>query len=236
MRIHIMQFDERVGLGIFAGWLAELGGETTVWRCDRQEFPPANTLEPLVLLGGYMGVNDREQLDYLQYAADWLGPEVERGRPLLAICLGSQLLAHSLGGRVRSQSRQEKGLCEIMLTAAGQADQLFAGLPNPFISFEWHNDSFELPAGCLHLGLTEVCPNQAFRYRNAWGLQFHPEVDAQIVADWCQRTGAGVQPLEKFLAKQQAYFSHSKRLLENFLSLGEGLTSCVGVTKSPLTG
>lgn len=219
MRIHVMQFDERVGLGNFSGWLTELNCEIASWRCDRLEFPPEQADEPLLLLGGYMGVNDREQHGYLQVVADWIAAEVERGRALLATCLGSQLLAHALGAEVTSRHRQERGIREISLTAAGDNDPLFAGLPNPFIGFEWHNDSFELPAGSLHLAETEGCPGQAFRYRNAWGVQFHPEVDARIVADWCRRTAAGPQPLDDFRRQQQTYFKHSRQLLENFLAM-----------------
>ncbi len=217
MRIHTLQFDAKVGLGTFAGWLAEFGCEIAVWRCDEASFPPAENREPLLLLGGYMGVNDRGRLPYLQQTCDWLAGEVARGRPILAICLGSQLLAHALGGQVYRQQRQEKGIREIALSAAGEADPLFAGLPNPFISFEWHNDSFDLPAGVHHLAATDVCPGQAFRSGNAWGVQFHPEVDAAIVADWCARTGAGKEPLADFERRKNDYYAHSQRLLKNYL-------------------
>lgn len=223
MRIQVLQFDERVELGTFSGWLTELGGEITTWRCDRQQLPDPEDQGAVILLGGYMGVSDREQLPYLQLTADWVAEQVAVGRPLLAICLGAQLLAHALGGRVFREARQEKGIAEIELTAAGQSDPLFAQLPNPFTSFEWHNDSFALPAAALQLAQTDRCPGQAFRHGNAWGVQFHPEVDEIIVADWCQRTGAGEQPLLAFRRHQQRYFQHSKQLLENFYHAAQPL-------------
>ncbi len=216
MQIHILQFDERVGPGTFFTWLTELADEIAVWRCDHLQFPPVDTLEPLLLLGGHMGVNDAGRLPYLQQTADWLAPQIEGGRPVLAICLGGQLLAHSLGGRVDSQSCQEKGRCELNLTVAGRTDPLFTGLPDPFVSFAWHNDSFALPAGSQHLASSRLCPNQAFRYRNAWGVQFHPEVDAEIVAGWCQRSDGGTEPLKDFQAQQTSYFAHSRQLLANY--------------------
>ena len=223
MQIQVLQFDERVGLGTFSGWLTEFGGEITLWRCDQQQLPGAADQGPVILLGGYMGVGDGQRHPYLQIAADWVAEQVEAGRPLLAICLGSQLLAHALGATVTSQYRQERGMIDIDLTVAGQADPLFADLPNPFVSFAWHSDSFELPVAALHLAQTEHCPGQAFRYRNAWGVQFHPEVDAPIVADWCQRTGAGDKPLLVFRQHQQPYFQQSKKLLENFFTTAESL-------------
>ena len=223
MRIQVLQFDERVGLGTFSGWLAEAGREITNWRCDQQQLPGCDDRGPVILLGGYMGVGDRAQLPYLQLAANWIAGQVEAGRPLLAICLGGQLLAHALGADVASQYRQEKGISAIEVTPAGLSDPLLAGLPNPFCSFEWHNDSFELPDGAIHLAQTERCPGQAFRYKNAWGLQFHPEVDAEIVADWCQRTGAGEEPQHVFRQHQSLYLRHSKQLLSNFLQTARRL-------------
>ena len=217
MRIHVLQFDDRVGLGTFSGWITELSGEITIWRCDRFQWPPDEPTEPLILLGGLMGVADRDRLTYLQKTADWLVAQVEQNRPALAICLGGQLLAHALGGKVLPQSRQEKGIIEIGLTAAGRQDPLFRGISNPLISLAWHNDCFDLPPGALHLAETGICPGQAFRYHNAWGVQFHPEVDAQIVSEWCSRARAGTAPLEDFHRSRQLYFSNSRRLLENFL-------------------
>lgn len=215
--IDVVQFDEKVGLGTFSGWLAEAGYELSSWRADLDQLPAGGGENPILLLGGYMGVNERERLPYLQRAADWVAGEVAAGRYLLAICLGGQLLAHALGALVHSQRRQEKGVTEIALTDAGRVDPLFSGLPDPFTSFEWHNDSFDLPVAATHLATTETCFGQAFRYQNAWGLQFHPEVDEQIVADWCQRTGAGDAPLLRFQQSSQAYYLHAKQLLENFL-------------------
>lgn len=217
MEIQILQFDERVGLGTFYPWMAGMGCRIRNRRADMQQLPPTGCKSPVLLLGGYMGVNDRERFPYLQLAADWLAGEVQRGRPVLAICLGAQLLAHALGAAVHSQWRQEKGIREILLTAAGREDPLFTGLGNPFVSFEWHTDSFDLPQGGTLLAETDVCPGQAFRYRNAWGVQFHPEVDERIVADWCRRTGTGEEPLVQLQTVQQDYFKNSKRLLENYL-------------------
>ena len=223
--IEIIQFDEKVGSGTFSGWLAGSNYELRNWRADQNELPVANETSPVILLGGYMGVNERERLPYLQQAAEWVATVVENDRPLLAICLGGQLLAHALGAEVHSQAHQEKGLREISLTAAGMVDPLFAELPNPFVSFEWHNDSFELPAKSTLLAQTETCPGQAFRYRNAWGLQFHPEVDEQIVADWCQRTGAGDAALDGFQRRKQIYFAHSRKLLGNFVQQAGRVTA-----------
>ena len=222
MDVQVLQFDARVGMGTFLPWLKELGCQINCCRCDL-EAPPTATVGPVLLLGGYMGVNDRDQLPYLQMAAAWIAREVRRGRPVLGICLGGQLLAHALGGTVRSQSHQERGIQNITVTAAGKTDPLFAGLPDPFKSFEWHNDSFDLPPAATHLAQTETCRGQAFRHANAWGLQFHPEVDEQIVAEWCERTGSGHDPLKQIVQHREIYHTHSRQLLANFIQASKSI-------------
>jgi len=216
--VNVVQFDEKVGLGTFARWLQEKGCSVQIYRADLEQLPSLTETVPIILLGGYMGVNDRDRLSYLQRAAERTAEVVSRGWPLLAICLGGQLLAHALGGKVHSQSRQEKGMFDIHVTSAGENDPLFNGMSDRFISFEWHNDSFDLPPEAVHLAETPRCGGQAFRVRNAWGLQFHPEVDELVVADWCQRTGAGEGALEEFRQRQVEYYRDSKRLLDNFLA------------------
>ncbi len=223
MRINVIQFDERVRLGTFSSWLREMNITIRICRADRGELPAVEDKDPVILLGGHMGVADRECLPYLEEAAVWIANAVERGRPLLAICLGGQMLAHALGAQVTSQARQERGIQQITLTEEGCVDPLFAGLPNRFVSFEWHNDSFDLPDGGTHLARSGDCEGQAFRYKNAWGVQFHPEVEKKIVAEWCQRANVGVGALEFFRQHQVEYYAHSKRLLENFVALSQKL-------------
>lgn len=216
MDLQVMQFDARVGMGTFEPWLKGLGCQIHCCRCDLSNLPIEGN-GPVLLLGGYMGVNDQAQYPYLKTVGTWVAEEVRRERPLLAICLGGQLLAHSLGGTVSSQTKKEKGIQNITLTPEGTSDPLFEGFPETFVSFEWHNDSFEIPGGATHLAQTENCLGQAFRYSNAWGLQFHPEVNEQIVSDWCELTGSDKKYIEQFVQHQKTYFDHSKQLLENFI-------------------
>jgi GMP synthase-like glutamine amidotransferase len=150
---------------------------------------------------------------------------VQRETPFLGVCLGGQLLADILGGRVTTNSPYgEKGSQTVSLTAAGEEDPLFAGVPRQFISFQWHNDSFEIPMGGTHLAYSPACPGQAFRFGPcAWGTQFHPEVDRTIVncwARWTEKTApAADRYLSDFTRTEQAYLEVSRRLLGNFLQL-----------------
>jgi GMP synthase-like glutamine amidotransferase len=137
--------------------------------------------------------------------------------PLLGICLGGQLLAEVCGGRVHPQRQGEHGLQPVSLTAEGRHDPLFTGIPSSFTVFEWHNDSFDIPPSALHLVSSSACPGQVFRCRNAYGLQFHPEVEPAIVNEW-----AGALEKRRHADEFARHYSDLRRislqLLNNFLA------------------
>jgi len=164
-----------------------------------------------------MGVHDEADYPFLSPLKAFLHHAVEADLPVLGICLGGQLLAEALGGTVSAGCRGEKGVCRLGLTPAGAADPLFAGLPESFAAFEWHNDSFTVPPQAHHLATSAACPGQAFRWRNAWGLQFHPEVDRQIVAAWSTPVDSAGRFTAEFTAAETAHRAMALRLLENFL-------------------
>ena len=109
--------------------------------------------------------------------------------PVLGICLGAQLLAKTLGARVYPNRVKEIGWYPIELTPAAADDPLFAQSGAQTV-FQWHGDTFDLPAGAVHLARSPLCENQAFRYgHNAYGLQFHIEMTAAMIDDLAQRAG-----------------------------------------------
>jgi GMP synthase-like glutamine amidotransferase len=110
------------------------------------------------------------------------------------------------------------------LTREGINDPLFHGVPEQFISFQWHNDSFDIPPGAIGLAISAACPNQALRYgRNAYGLQFHPEMNENIVAAWCLEEGTGSLATEQMVSlfknEEEAYRMYSRQILCNFLRI-----------------
>lgn len=221
----IIQNDPEVPLGAFDGYLAEMGVPFRIVRPYGEELPPVSELSAAIVLGGAMGVHDTDKHGFLVPLKGWMRECVAREVPFLGICLGGQLLADVLGARVISGSPYgEKGTLFVSLTAEGENDPLFAGVPAEFTTFQWHNDSFEIPDGGIRLACSTACPNQAFRFGvNAWGTQFHPEVDRAIVdcwARWSKETAPAVdQFLAEFAAREDAYRSASRQLLVNFLKL-----------------
>ena len=109
------------------------------------------------------------------------------GTPFWGACLGVQLLAASLGGRVYAGPEPEVGLLPVTLTADALADPVFAGLPRELLTLQWHGDTFDLPPGAVRLAGSPAYPNQAFRFgERAYGVQFHLEVTPAMAQEWAQ--------------------------------------------------
>jgi len=223
--IVFIQNDPEVPAGAYADWLIEEG---IVFRIVRpylnEEIPLPEKTTASIVLGGSMGANETEKYPSLLTVRDFIRHAVTLERPYLGICLGGQLLADVCGAPVRSCSYGERGINPINLTGEGISDPLFDGVPEQFISFQWHNDSFDIPSGGQRLAFSATCPNQALRYgKNAYGLQFHPEVNENIVANWCTAEAIGSLAAEQiksqFKIKEEAYRKYSRQILSNFLRI-----------------
>ena len=125
----------------------------------------------------------------LEAERDLLHDAVEEGVPVLGICLGGQLLARALGGNVREAEQPEIGWLDIAPTEGAAADPVLGHLTAPTGVYQWHHDVIELPPGARLLASSPLAENQAFRAdgADAWGIQFHPEVDAQLWETWISR-------------------------------------------------
>jgi GMP synthase-like glutamine amidotransferase len=172
--------------GIWRDFLREDGVDVTTVELDAGDaIPSLDSADALLVFGGPMNVDEHDRFS-------WLAPETARireaalgGMPIVGVCLGGQLLARALGAPVTRGQQPEIGLLNVDLTDAGTADPLFVGWPRRAPVVQWHSDTFALPAGATLLATSPACRNQAFRYGSrAYGLQFHPEVTADMVAEW----------------------------------------------------
>ena len=222
----VVQNDPEVPAGNYGKYLEEFGIEfTLVCPFKGEALPPVEELRAVIVLGGAMGVHETATHPFLLDVKRFIRGLVERGVPYLGICLGGQLLADVLGARVVADSGHgEKGSLAVQLTAEGIYDPLFAGIPKEFITFQWHNDSFDIPAGGALLASSPVCPHQAFRYgANAYATQFHPEVDRGIVDSWVRWSEETASQATRFLTgfdlSLPQYSAASRQILANFLHI-----------------
>ena len=139
----------------------------------------------LIILGGPMNVDMTDEYPHLDIEVRLIQEAMEKGIPILGICLGAQLIAKTLGASVTKNPEREIGWYDVSLTEVGKADPLMKHLEDTKPIFEWHGDTFAIPDGCVHLASSTTCPNQAFRYGDkVYGFQFHMEVDAALVERW----------------------------------------------------
>ncbi|MFN2548444.1 MAG: type 1 glutamine amidotransferase [Myxococcales bacterium] len=162
-----------------AGTLLPLLPTARIVRIFAGESVPGEA-EALVVLGGGMSAYD--PLPHLRDEVRLIRKCVENERPVLGICLGSQLLASALGGTVARAPRKEIGFYRVRLTEEAKRDALFSQTPDDFVAFHWHGDAFKLPPEPVAVASSTMTPLQAFRSgAHAWGIQFHLEVDAQVL-------------------------------------------------------
>jgi GMP synthase (glutamine-hydrolysing) len=188
-RVLIVQHEPFEGPGTLGEALA--GCELRLARTFAGDPVPGKLEEDgLVVLGGGMGVYEANRHPYLRDEMKLLQAAIAKDRPVLGICLGSQLLAAALGASVGKASRKEIGWFGVDRLPGAAGDAILAGAPRSFTAFHWHGDAFTLPAGAVPLAASAMTPLQAFRIGpRAWGVQFHLETDAQVL-DAMLRSGA----------------------------------------------
>jgi GMP synthase-like glutamine amidotransferase len=186
MRVLVLQHIACEPPGVYEDVLNERGAEIVRVEVDAGEPLPSGRFDAIVAMGGPMSANDEAELPWLVAEKALIADSVRAGTPFWGVCLGVQLLASSLGARVWAGDEPEVGVLPVDLTDEALADPLFAGLPRSLPALQWHGDTFELPEGAVRLAGSSAYPNQAFRFRNAYGLQFHLEVSTAMALEWAE--------------------------------------------------
>jgi len=231
----VIQNDAKEGAGLLASLLTSRGfRQMTVlgWQADYASpdasLSPAN-FSGLVVLGGAQGVNETEAYPYLSDEINLIQYFIAAGIPVIGLCLGAQLLAAALGGRVQSNTSKELGWHDITLSEAGRKDRLMSAHPEKALAFHFHGDYFTVPPGCLSLASSAMTGCQLFRHNNAYGFQYHAEVDMALIevmclnnVDYMAANGAdAVSVIEQSRLLIEDYMQRSANILNAWIDLME---------------
>jgi len=136
-------------------------------------FPRLHDFDAIVFLGGSMNVYEEGRYPFLREEDLFIKEAIQRGKTVLGICLGAQLIAKALGAKVTKAPVKEIGWFDVSLTKQGSCDPLFCRFPKTFSVFQWHEDTFELPSAGTLIATLKPIYRQAFRYgENVTGFNF----------------------------------------------------------------
>ena len=182
MRIHSLEHQPAEGPAKIADWAAARGHTIARTALYADEAPPAlEAFDLLVIMGGGMNIYQHRDYPWLVAEKEFLRRAIDAGKPILGICLGAQLLADGLGGKVYQNPEKEIGWFPVNFL---DRTAPFAGFPEKMNVMHWHGDTFSLPPGARRVANSTGCPQQAFVWGDrVVGLQFHLEMGAVNVAD-----------------------------------------------------
>lgn len=216
------------GPGHLAVWCHERGYPLScveLWT-DRT-LPKPDEFDGLFVLGGPMNVYEEAKYPWLGPEKEFIARAISDRKVVVGVCLGAQLLSVVLGGTVSEMVDREIGWFPVDLTPAGRESAVLGGLPQSFMAFHWHGDSFSIPPQAIHLAQSDGCDQQAFVYEDhVVGLQFHLEASESAIAALIEHCAEDIccgQYIQDpyAIASNTDYFSEAQsylsRLLDNLV-------------------
>ena len=218
MRIHCFQHIPFETPGTISEWAERSGHSVTYTYFFEESFsiPPVNEFDSLLVMGGYMNVDEEEKFPWLAKEKHFIREAFDSGKQIIGICLGSQLIAASLGARVYRGKEKEIGFFPLAFTRKALGHPLFNHFKNPYPVFHWHGDTFDLPDWALRIATSSGCENQAFIIgKNVLGLQFHIEMNDAIIEDLMQHGAGELKETGAFIQNSAEIRSHYTHLEQN---------------------
>lgn len=222
MTVLIVQHVDAEGPGLIEYCLKQEGIPHQTLNLQKAiRLPKLDGLSHIVLLGGPMNVYEEDRYPFLRDEDLFIKEAIQRGKRILGICLGAQLIAKALGAQVSKASVKEIGWYDVRLTGNGSQDFLFLKFPNTFSVFQWHEDTFEVPRAASLIVTSTSVPNQAFRYgENAYGLQFHLEVTEGMIREWMKTYEQEFETTQTPLPSRDAIMTETETHIETYTKRG----------------
>lgn len=178
--------DDGETFGVGPQAVAGAGGEILVWDAIAgHDAPGAGEVSGVVMFGSSYNVEHADEQPFIHEMRALTLDAIGCGVPYLGICFGAQVLAWSLGSRILKAPVREVGYVPLRPLPAAAADPLLSVFGDGDVVFQWHMDTFDLPAGAEMLATGDDVANQAYRVGEiAWGTQFHLEVDVAEIELW----------------------------------------------------
>lgn len=223
MRAHYLQHVPFEGLGSIEAWLKTAGYEISCTPLyESAGLPGVEDIDFLVIMGGPMSVNDETDYPWISDEKEFIRSVIASGKPVLGICLGAQLIANAMGGRVFKNPIKEIGWFPVQ--AVVSSDNPVFRFPENTMVFHWHGETFSLPSNAIQIAKSEGCENQAFQIgSNVIGLQFHLETtpgSAWAIVEHCRHelvAGKYIQAEHDILSAPKERYTVINSLMTNIL-------------------
>jgi GMP synthase-like glutamine amidotransferase len=177
MNIHFFQhlpFEDAAGIRSWMDKRGHLFSRTAFFEND--PLPALDSFDWLIILGGFMNIYEHDRYQWLSDEKRFIGEAIDKGKVVLGICLGAQLIADVLGGPVTKGAFKEIGWHPVRRTPESARSKVFSTMPEEFMAFHWHGDTFAIPPDALCTVESAACAHQAFSFDDrVIGLQFHLE-------------------------------------------------------------
>ena len=200
--VAIFRYARTEGPGHFATFLSMHGIDWTLVALDEGEPVPADpeAFAGLGFMGGPMSAND--ELPFTQPVLQLMRDAVAAKVPVIGHCLGGQMLARAMGGRVTRNPVKEIGWVPLTIEDNAVSRRWLDGAASPFQAFQWHEDTFALPPGATRILTGAHCPNQAYVLDDRHlGMQCHVEITAEMIVTWLR---IGITDIDENLGRSPA--------------------------------
>lgn len=184
MVLHYLQHVSFEGLGCIEHWAKRPGNQLTATRFyEDSKMPFVDWFDMLIVMGGPMSVTEEKKYPWLKDEKKLIEKAIQKGKKVVGVCLGAQLIADVLGAKVYPNTFREIGWMPIQKTAEGKTQRWIQGLPDTLDVFHWHGETFDLPTGTIPIFSSAACSQQGFVYNGqVLALQFHLEMTAASIS------------------------------------------------------